>query len=69
MVKTRQMVLKNMDNGPSKVNIISKSISKKHSKTVKGKVQSDSIEEMLKLCRPITIRIRRYMPPANEGKV
>lgn len=65
------MVLHNKDNRPSEVknNIISKSTSRKHSKKVKGKVQSDSIEEMLKLCRPITIRIRRYIPPENESKL
>lgn len=62
MVKTRRMKISETDNTEVKKKSILKSVAKMSSNVhshVKGKIHSPSIEEMTKLCRPITISIRR----------
>lgn len=63
MVKTRRMVSQIVNNSPSNIrvkkNSISESIDKVRSKKIKTKNQCASIEDMMKLCRPLTILLKR----------
>lgn len=62
MVKTRRIKMSETDNTEVKKKSIPKGVAKKSSNVhshVKGKIHSPSIEEMIKLCRPITVSIRR----------
>lgn len=76
MVKTRRMIAKGSDNRPkniierhNKVKKNSKNAAKLRSKKYEIKNHFASIEELMKLCRPFVIPIKRYPLDAPMEKI
>lgn len=62
MVKTRGMASngRRIVNEKKIVRVKSKATDKVHSKKIRTKNQCASVEELMKLCRPLTVSLRRF---------